>query len=505
MVAAADGAAAAASEADEHVGPPWKLALKDAVRLSLKRTYDMFVGNVEIKRPEDTKAAELMLQIKINDEYAHLKDAPDQASHETVAGGGSYAALTAPSPTLAITGGEAGEASAGPGRPGEPQALGPSQPSAGTPGNLLPGMQTQGMSEAIVAMGGNATRNSQVLAVRNRPDIPKPVWHPPWKLMRVHSGHEGWVRSVKVDPTNEWFASCGNDRLIKIWDLASGTLKLSLTGHIMTVRDVAISDRHPYLFSASEDCEVKCWDLEQNMVVRNYHGHLSGVYNVTLHPTLNILATGGRDGTVRVWDMRTKHSIHVLSGHTAAISAVVAQASEPQFISGAMDRTVRLWDLVAGKSAVTLTNHKKSVRALALHPSEYTFVSCASDNNKVWKMPKGAFERNIAGSGSIVNTCVVRPGEKGSSILITAQDNGQLNFWDWRSGHKFQTYETIPQPGSLSSENGVFNMCLDMSGSRLLTAECDKTIKVYKEDPNATEESHPLQWKAPKASMSGKF
>jgi len=502
MVAAAEGTAAAAGQSDDVVGPAWKLALKDAVRLSLKRTYDMFVGNVEMKRPEDAKAAELMLQIKINDEYAHLEALPDQASHET--GAMSQAALTGPAPTLMLTGGEAGEAGqVGPGRPGEPQALGPSQP-AGSGSTLLPGMQTQGMSDAIVAMGG-ATRNSQVLAVRNRPDIPKPVWHPPWKLMRVHSGHEGWVRSVKVDPTNEWFASCSNDRLIKIWDLASGTLKLSLTGHIMAVRDIAISDRHPYLFSASEDCEVKCWDLEQNMVVRNYHGHLSGVYTVTLHPTLNILATGGRDGTVRVWDMRTKHSVHVLSGHTAAISSVAAQASEPQFISGAMDRMVRLWDLVAGKCAVTLTNHKKSVRALAIHPLEYTFVSCASDNNKVWKMPNGKFERNIAGSGSIVNSCVVRPSANNSSVLITAQDNGYLNFWDWRSGHKFQTYETIPQPGSLSSENGVFNLCLDQSGSRLLTAECDKTIKVYKEDPNATEESHPLQYKAPKVGMSGKF
>lgn len=503
MVAAADGTAAAAGQSDDHVGPAWKLALKDAVRLSLKRTYDMFVGNVEMKRPEDPKAAELMLQIKINDEYGHLQDAPDHADMSTGAYAGATAAITGPGPALALTGGEVGDAQAGPGRPGEPKALGPSQP-AGSGNTLLPGMQTQGMQDAIVAMGGS-TRNSQILAIRNRPEIPKPVWHPPWKLMRVHSGHEGWVRSVKVDPTNEWFASCANDRLIKIWDLASGTLKVSLTGHIMNVRDICISDRHPYLFSASEDCEVKCWDLEQNMVVRNYHGHLSGVYIVTLHPTLNLLCTGGRDGTVRIWDIRTRHAVHVLAGHTAAISSVVTQASEPQIISGAMDRMVRLWDLAAGKCAVTLTNHKKSVRALAVHPSEYTFVSCASDNNKVWKMPNGKFERNIAGSGSIVNSCVIRPSEAGSSVLITAQDNGQLNFWDWRSGHKFQTHETIPQPGSMSSENGVFSLCLDMSGSRLLTGECDKTIKIYKEDPNATEESHPLQYKAPKAGFGSKF
>ncbi len=54
---------------------------------------------------------------------------------------------------------------------------------------------------------------------------------------------------------------------IQIWDLASGTLKLSLTGHVSTVRGVAVSTRQPYLFSCGEDKQVKCWDLECNKVI----------------------------------------------------------------------------------------------------------------------------------------------------------------------------------------------------------------------------------------------
>jgi pleiotropic regulator 1 len=63
----------------------------------------------------------------------------------------------------------------------------------------------------------------------------------------------GWVRALAVDPGNQWFATGAGDRVIKIWDLASGELKLSLTGHISTIRSLAVSDRHPYLFSAGED------------------------------------------------------------------------------------------------------------------------------------------------------------------------------------------------------------------------------------------------------------
>jgi pleiotropic regulator 1 len=63
----------------------------------------------------------------------------------------------------------------------------------------------------------------------------KPTWHAPWKLKNVISGHTGWVRCVDVEPGNEWFCTGAADRTIKLWDLASGTLKLTLTGHIATV------------------------------------------------------------------------------------------------------------------------------------------------------------------------------------------------------------------------------------------------------------------------------
>ena len=71
------------------------------------------------------------------------------------------------------------------------------------------------------------------------------------------------------------------------------------------------------------------------------------------------------------------------------------------------------------------------------------------------------------------------------------------------------------QPGSLDSEAGIFQMKFDQSGSRLITCEADKTIKVklnsiiqgiihmndnalfqiYKEDDSATEETNPINWK----------
>jgi len=37
----------------------------------------------------------------------------------------------------------------------------------------------------------------------------------------------------------------------------------------------------------------------------------------------------------------------------------------------------------------------------------------------------------------------------------------------------------------MDSESGIFSMTFDQSGSRLITTEADKTIKIYKEDDTA--------------------
>lgn len=316
-----------------------------------------------------------------------------------------------------------------------------------------------------------------LMALQKKTKAPKAPWRQPWKLHRVIQGHTGWVRSVDVDPSNDWFVSGGNDRMIKIWDLASGVLRMTLTGHTHNVRAVRVHPQFKYLFSAGEDNMVKCWDLEQNKVIRHYHGHLSGVYCMDVHPTEPFLFTGSRDATVRMWDIRTRQCVHVLAGHSHTVQCVAAQGSAPEVISGSSDAAVRLWDIRSGRSYKTLTHHKKGIRSISIY--DENFATCAPDHVKVWKSPEGDFQHNIDGhQGAILNCSAVRD----DGLLVGGSDTGNLYLWDWESGSMFQKIETTPQPGSLSCENGIFGLRFDISGQRLITAECDKTIKIYRPD-----------------------
>ncbi|CAH0490374.1 unnamed protein product [Peronospora farinosa] len=328
---------------------------------------------------------------------------------------------------------------------------------------------------------------------RRAAEVPKPKWHAPWKLKRVIAGHLGWVRSISVDPTNDWFVTGSADRTIKVWDLASGQLKLTMTGHINAIRGLEVSPRHPYLFSAGEDKKVLCWDLEYNKIIRSYHGHLSGVFSLKVHPTLDVLITGGRDAVARVWDIRTKNQIHVLSGHQGTVWGLETQATDPQIITGSSDSTVKLWDLAAGKVMTTLTNHKKAVRAVTKSPTDHTFVSGAADNMKKWEAKQGSFLRNFSTHNAIINSISINQ----DGVMISCGDNGSMRFWDYQTGYCFQSDSTKAQPGSLDSETGIFASTFDKTGLRFITCEADKTIKVWQEDSSASEESHPIdmaQW-----------
>uniref|UniRef100_A0A0A9WTF4 Pleiotropic regulator 1 n=1 Tax=Lygus hesperus TaxID=30085 RepID=A0A0A9WTF4_LYGHE len=425
---------------------------------SLKRTHDMFITNQGTLPSVDELAEKIKKGVKARDSYSLVLEKVKQTKAAKAREPNSDVA----SDTMSI------------GDPAEIGGDGAVVPYTGS-GALVPAQQNSAVS----------------IIPKKASQMPKPKWHAPWKLYRVISGHLGWVRCATVEPGNEWFATGSADRVIKVWELATGKLKVSLTGHISSVRGLAVSERHPYLFSCGEDRQVKCWDLEYNKVIRHYHGHLSAVYSLTLHPTIDVLITAGRDSTARVWDIRTKANVHTLTGHTNTIASVISQAAEPQVITGSHDCTIRLWDLAAGKSMATLTNHKKSIRAVVFHPTLYMFASASPDNIKQWKCPNGEFIQNLSGHNAIVNCLAVNP----EGVLVSGADNGTLHCWDWRTGYNFQRLQAPVQPGSMDSESGIFSMVFDQSGSRLITTEADKTIKIYKEDDTATEESHPIHWR----------
>ncbi len=125
---------------------------------------------------------------------------------------------------------------------------------------------------------------------------------------------------------------------------------------------------------------------------------------------------------------------------------------------------------------------------------EYAFASCSIDNIKKFKLPQGKFMHNmLQRQKTIINAAAVNA----EGVMATCADNGNMCLWDWHSGNRFQEIQSPVQPGSLDSESGIFAASFDVTGTRLVTCEADKTIKYYKEDLEATPETHPVKFKPP--------
>jgi pleiotropic regulator 1 len=488
-------------------------SIKVLTSILLKRTYDMFLGNHGQRVPLDEASQRLKIGSKISDEYACLKgynprhvpsSTDGRPADVPLAAQPSAAPVESKSTAAKLIDSVAANRhdvtdapTAEPSRSGQLILFSEGGPIPASD-RITPVAKAALSSSVMVPTAAGGRKEyipSAAIARRAASKWPRPEWHAPWRCYRVISGHLGWVRAVAFDPANEWFVTGSGDRTIKVWDTASGGLRLTLTGHIEQVTGLAVSDRSPYMFSCGLDKLVKCWDLEHNRVIRHYHGHLSGVYSLALHPTLEILATGGRDATCRVWDVRTKTQVFALGGHEDTVSAILTQGTDPQIITASHDKTVRLWDLRTGKTISTLTYHKKAVRALAAHPTEHAFASGGADNIKKFRLPEGEFLHNmLQQQRAIINALAINE----DGVMASGGDNGSLWMWDWRSGNCFQEGETVVQPGSLDSEAGIYAMSFDRSGTRLVTCEADKSIKMWKEDENATPETHPISFKPPK-------
>ena len=98
--------------------------------------------------------------------------------------------------------------------------------------------------------------------------------------------------------------------------------------------------------------------------------------------------------------------------------------------------------------------------------------------------------QNFDGHNAVINSLAVNE----DNVLFSGGDNGSMSFWDWKTGYRFQSIDTAAQPGSLDAEAGIMASTFDRTGLRLLTGEADKTIKVWKQDEEATPESHPVTW-----------
>ena len=81
--------------------------------------------------------------------------------------------------------------------------------------------------------------------------------------------------------TYKWFATGGMDKLMKVWDLSSGSCRVSCV-HEGGVVALKWHDRLPYICTSSLDGLVRIWDARNGNCHYTLSGHLKFVTNLDI-------------------------------------------------------------------------------------------------------------------------------------------------------------------------------------------------------------------------------
>ena len=89
-------------------------------------------------------------------------------------------------------------------------------------------------------------------------------------LVRIFSGHEGYINSVSISADGKRLASGSNDKTARLWDTETGKEIQRFVGHEELVSSVSLSADGKRLASGSGDKTVRLWDTETGRLLAVY-------------------------------------------------------------------------------------------------------------------------------------------------------------------------------------------------------------------------------------------
>ena len=106
------------------------------------------------------------------------------------------------------------------------------------------------------------------------------------------TGHQSTVSCVKAQAAEPQILTSSNDSTVKLWDLAAGKCRTTLTHHKKSVRTMAL---HPteYTFASGSPDNIKEWKLPEGKFIQNCSGHNAIINTLSINQD-GVMFSGGR-------------------------------------------------------------------------------------------------------------------------------------------------------------------------------------------------------------------
>ncbi len=199
----------------------------------------------------------------------------------------------------------------------------------------------------------------------------------------VQGGHlMPYILALSANP--RYFATAGNDDLIKIWDIYQGKEVKTIAAHKDEIRGLSFSKDGRYMVSTSIDSTVKVWNAYDYSLLKTIKMKVPQLVAV-ITPDCKRIATGGRDSVIQLLDLETGKVMNRLKKHKGKISDICFDPTDPtvMFTAG-YDSMVYRWDLDSMK-VNGWYKEKGKVLSVKMSPDSKYMTTLTSDTMiNVW-------------------------------------------------------------------------------------------------------------------------
>ena len=191
--------------------------------------------------------------------------------------------------------------------------------------------------------------------------------------------------TLAISPDGKTLAAAGRDQVVRLWDLATGKVRLELTDHrrpeVSQLCKPAFSPDGKLLATGDRQGTIRLWDPTQGKPLATLAEPAGDLHQIAFSPDGRFLAAGRDGGVTQLWEARTTKLHSTLRMGTDPVYCV-AFSPDSKTLATCAGRAVCLWDVGTGKPGAHALGKRGRLRCLAFHPDGKTLVT-AGDNKDV--------------------------------------------------------------------------------------------------------------------------
>jgi WD40 repeat protein len=160
--------------------------------------------------------------------------------------------------------------------------------------------------------------------------------------------HSDTVLGLRYPPDGRQLATCGADKLCRLYQLDSGQLLRSFEGHTHHVLGVSWQNNGQTLATASADNSVKSWNVatgERKQSIAGFGKEVTGIEFVGL---TDQVVTSSVDGQARLHNASNAQLVRAFAGANTALYTVSASDDGLFIVAGGQSGQVWIWKLADG-------------------------------------------------------------------------------------------------------------------------------------------------------------